>query len=103
MKVEIGLDPKIYEVALEDSESRGITLEELVRWIIGDYYRHLVVVGRTAPSPRALDIMDKVAKLMSGILINQGIFRCNSCAMPLDAEAIRTGKCSCGAEIEALK
>ncbi len=108
MNLNLELTAEIYGNLVTESDERGITIEELVRWIIGDYARYrqgppAVRMALPSINPMAAET-EKILKL-SGVfmksMINQGGIKCSNCTMPLSVEDIEAGKCSkCEAEIE---
>jgi len=105
--INLELADAIYDNLFDESGERGLTPEELVRWILGDYARYRQgPTMRALPIPSISPIVSETEKLMklSGMfmksMISQGGIKCSNCTMPLSAEDIEEGKCSkCGAEI----
>ena len=110
MKLDLELNDAIFNALETMSIERGITVQELIRWVIGDYVRFSqgptpIRVGlplHPLPNP-ATSETDKILKL-SGMfmksMINQGSIKCPNCTMALTVEDIEAGKCSkCEAEI----
>jgi len=110
MNLNLELNADIYGNLVTESDERGITVDELVRWIVGDYARYRQPpssVRMVLPSPPLFTPMEsETSKLLklSGMLmksmINQGGIKCPNCTMPLSLEDLERGKCSkCDAEI----
>lgn len=99
MLLDLELDDKIYGTLEILANERGISIKELIRWVIGDYVR--ISQG---PVPYAFQDetqkMMKLSNLLTKGLINQGILRCSNCTQPLSLEDLEQGKCSkCGIDI----
>lgn len=107
MIFDLELNDDIYDKLDSVSNEKGITIKELIRWVIGDYIqynlpRHISYPVPITPSPAEQENA-KVMKL-SGLLmksmINQGAIKCSNCTLALTVEDFDKGKCSsCGAEI----
>ncbi len=117
MNLDLELNDAIFNALETNSIERGIEVQELIRWVIGDYVRFSqgptpIRVGlplHPLPNP-ATSETDKIMKLSEMLMklsemfmksmINQGGIKCPNCTMPLTVEDIEAGKCSkCDAEI----
>lgn len=108
MILDLDLNDSIYENLETTATERGITVGELIRWVIGDYIQYSrPPTGIAFPAPLPPSPMEqenaKVMKL-SGLLmksmINQGTIKCSNCTLALTVEDFDNGKCSrCGAKI----
>ncbi len=107
MNLNLELNDDIYGDLVTESAERGITVEELVRWVVGDYARY-----RQSPPPvrMALPHINPMASQTEELLklsamfmksqIKNGAVKCSNCTMPLSVEDIEEGKCSkCQEEI----
>jgi len=105
--INLELADAIYDNLFDESGERGITPEELVRWIIGDYarYRQSATAVRMAlpninPMVSETEKMLKLSGMFMKSAIKNGAIKCSNCTMPLSVEDIEEGKCSkCDAEI----
>ena len=109
MILDLEIVDDIYDKLESTAKERGITIKELIRWIIGDYTKWFVPPTLTLRGPVPLppnpaeqetaEVM-KLSGLMIKAMINQGHIKCPDCTMALDVDALTRGKCSnCGAEI----
>lgn len=101
MILDIELNDKIFDNLQTLASERGITVPELIRWIIGDHIKFSYPLPPTPiPLSTATERINKIIELMMKAMISQGTFKCPNCTMPLNLEAIEKGKCqACGAEI----
>ena len=108
MILDLELDKNIYEKLETTATERGVTVKELIRWIIGDYIQYsqrstkiaLPVPVRPSPAEQETAKMLKLSGILMRGLINQGSIKCPNCTLKLTIEAFDNGKCSsCGAEI----
>ncbi|MBU1173239.1 MAG: hypothetical protein KKD44_27045 [Proteobacteria bacterium] len=107
MQVRINLAQNINDQLKEEASRRGLTIVELVKWIIGSYvmYQNSAPISVSYPSiPDNLmfstNKISKIAEMMANQLIASGEFKCSTCTLPLDSEAISTGICNnCGMKI----
>ena len=109
MKTELELSDSIYEQLNNEANQRGVTISEIIRWIIGDYIKYATPSFgtrialpslQTIPPFNPLDKFTKLAELALKMQMKSGLCKCSDCTMPLSWEAIQNGKCqNCGAEI----
>ncbi len=111
MILDLELNDAIYNALETNAIERGITVKELIRWIVGDYMRFsqgppsVRMALPISPFPGSEDKEQAKILKLSGFLmksmIKQGGIKCSTCTMPLDVEELEAGKCSkCQAEIE---
>ncbi len=106
MILDLELNDTVYENLVTAAGERGITVKELVRWIVGDYNRYSQGPTSVRMAPPSINpIVSETEKLLklSGMfmknIIKQGGIKCPNCTMPLSLEDIEEGKCSkCGVE-----
>ncbi len=107
MNLNLELNSDIYDHLVTESDERGITVSELVRWIIGDYARfrqppsvRMPLTPFPLPGQSESDKLLKLSGMFIKSMIKQGGIKCSDCTMPLSIEDIEAGKCSkCDAEI----
>lgn len=107
MILDLELNDDIYKSLETAANERGITVKELIRWVVGDYIRYsqpptMRALPMPLPSPVELETtkMIKLSGLLLKAMLNQGALKCPNCTMPLGLENLEQGKCSkCGAEI----
>ena len=105
--INLELTDDIYGNLVTESGERGITVEELVRWLVGDYTRYRQgppAVRMALPSPNPIASQTEELLKLSAVFmksqIKTGAIKCQNCTMPLSVEDIEAGKCSkCDAEI----
>ncbi len=107
MILDLELNDSIYEKLESLALEKGITVREIIRWVIGDFLqfnlpRRISFPTPITPSPMEQE-SEKVMKL-SGLLIksmvNSGAIKCPNCTLALTMEDINQGHCSkCEAEI----
>lgn len=106
---KLDLADRVYSSLEGEAVERGITVEELIRWVLGDHTRYnlgttiLRPLSTSFPQSQEESEGKEVLKL-SGMfmkaMINRGAITCRECTQPLNLEEIENGKCSkCGAEI----
>lgn len=104
------IEDKVHEILVTESEDLGITVLELIRYVIGEHIRFSGPVPLTRPSPvnrmpsqlqvPATEKFLKLAELMFKYILKSGSIKCPECTLPLTFEAIEQGKCpNCGAKI----
>jgi len=107
MIVPLELAQTIYENLETMATDKGITVAELLRWIVGEYVgfsNQRTRISLPVPLPAKLDESGdrvlKVGELLVKTVIAQGVLKCPGCTLPLDVEAITQGKCqNCGTEL----
>lgn len=114
MLVNLILNDSIHEILESIATGRGLTLEEIIRWIIGDYvtYNTLhrsspITAVRPLPFPsmenKESTTIEKANKMLEMVLkttIGQGVVKCPNCTMALNLEAIESGECQhCNSKI----
>ena len=110
MILDLELNDAIYKTLETAAGERGITVQELIRWIVGDYTRFMqppTSVRMALPMPLPTNpVESETTKLLklSGLFMKDMIkhagLKCSNCTMPLTMEEIEQGKCSkCDAEI----
>lgn len=107
MIIDLELDDEIYNKLDSMSNEKGITVKELIRWVIGDYIqynlpRHISYPVPITPSPveQGTAKVMKLSELLIKGMINQGAIKCHNCTLALTLADLEQGKCSnCEAEI----
>lgn len=112
MILDLELDGSIYERLESLATERGISVKELIRWVIGDYVRYSNISTAMPASPPILrvipsshkeqenDSLMKFSKLMMKDMLDHGAVKCPDCSLSLKVDDVEQGKCSnCGAEI----
>ena len=116
--VGITLSDSVVKTLTDYGEARGWSLEEAIRYIIGEYVGShpffnfptklkpiptggSMSFSASAPNPfNALPTAEGVEKMMrqlSWLVASSGMAKCKECLQPLGAEDIMAGKCSkCG-------
>ena len=98
MNINIDLHQKIYDQLITEAEEKGLTVEECIRVILGEYISfsrpRLMALP---PMPPMVDKFSRLADLMISKMTASGDFKCSNCTMPLNSEALEKGECqSCG-------
>lgn len=108
MIIDLELNDDIYKSLETVADERGITVKELLRWVVGDYIRYSQPTTlRALPMPLPMPVESETNKMvkLAGVflksMMNRGDIKCSNCTMPLTVEDYEQGKCSkCGAEIQ---
>ncbi len=104
MNLDLELNDAIHKTLETNAIERGITVQELIRWIIGDY-THFNQPPTSVRMARPLifppghgdqeqERMLKLSGFLMKSMIRQGGIKCPNCTMPLDIEELEAGKCS---------
>lgn len=108
MNISLTLNDSICEKLETTATERGITLKELIRWVLGDYIRYsqvskqisLPVPIRRNPAEQETTKLIKVSEFLIKSIIKSGALKCSNCTLALTTAAFDNGKCSsCGAEL----
>lgn len=107
MEIRIKLSQNIYDQLQEEAKQRGLKVNELVKWIIGDYIKYLNPPTRLMALPSiplsvqpTIDKISTTANLIVNQFSSQGILKCPNCTLPLSSEALETGECNnCGTKL----
>lgn len=107
MIIDLELNDDIYNSLETSALEIGITVKELLRWIIGEWVRFSHGPRVLGPIPVPLspvasetESLLKISRVFIKGMIKQGGIKCSNCTMPLTMEDIEAGKCSkCESEI----
>jgi len=111
MILNLELNDDIYKTLETAAVERGLTVKELIRWVIGDYVRYsqpptmragpsIIPFLPSRPMESETTKLLKLSGLFMKDMINHGGLKCSNCTLPLTMEDIEQGKCSkCDAEI----
>lgn len=99
MIITIGLHQNIYEQLASEAESKGLTVEEIIKVVLGDHVsymnpRPIPVSSLSFPIQNNMDKMSRMSKLLADTMVAQGLFKCPNCTMPLNSEALESGICN---------
>jgi len=102
-EVRILITNNIYDQLQEEANKRGLKVNELVKWIIGDYVKYAnppaIRMPVSSVQPMA-DKLSRMANLMVNQMSSQGMFKCPVCTLTLTSEDLEKGECSnCGSKI----
>ena len=114
-EITVKFEEKIAAVVEFEAEQFGITVSEMLRYVIGGWVRYKTA-GQTSstllgiipqvPFPvdqNAIGMASKMAKyaeLMMTDQIKSGCFKCRNCTLPLTQEDLDNDKChACGSPI----
>ena len=104
MIITVDLHGNIYNQLATESESKGLTIEEFIRMILGDHVafmnpRPLIPIP-SLPIQNTLDKFSKIIKLVVNEMVASGVFKCPTCTLTLTSEALEKGECNnCGAKL----
>jgi hypothetical protein len=99
-KLEINIEDSSEEGLREQAKRRGITLEELVRWIIGTWVIGGLVEIRQPPESMA-DINKAIAHMVRMSVAAAGGLSCETCTQRLKLSDVEKGCCpKCEAPID---
>lgn len=98
MEIKVEINDKIYEDLTKHCIERGLTLNELIRSMLGEYHHaHCTVPAFNPPlvfqkSP-AEDKFLKILEVLVTAMINSGELKCANCTQPLTVEDLMNGVC----------
>ncbi len=110
MEVIVNLAQNIYNQLVTDAESKGLTIEELIKMILGGYANYvnpkpippIPFHNLTFPDmPDMQSITDKLTRMgyiVLNIVLKQlastGALKCSECTLTLTSEALEKGECN---------
>ena len=108
---EMSIDVGVKQALAEEAKQRGVTLDELMRWVLGDWVasssvRRFMPPAAIAPSiPTELSIapgyMDQLAIVVRMGAAASGSLACAECTQRLTVGDVRRGHCGkCQAAID---
>ena len=106
-EVRIKLSDTTYNSLQEEATQRGLKVNELVKWLIGDYTKYwnpqpprIMALPSMPPVQPMMDKLSRMTNLVVNQLSVQGMLKCPDCTMPLNSEALESGICNnCGYKI----
>ena len=104
MIVNIDLHQNIYDQLFTEAESKGLTVEEIIKVILGEHIsfssHKRFIVPTLPPIPPIMDKFARLANLIMNQMSATGALKCPNCTMPLNSEALETGVCNtCGTKL----
>ncbi len=110
IEVMIRLEKKIADDLAIDASDRGISVQELIRDILGEYaVTHIRLPEKMSAAMKSAlgeleDLFEQLGKKMLKSRASSGALQCKNCTMKLTEKDVDNGKCgSCGAPLkEAL-
>ncbi len=104
-EITVNLHQNIYDQLLEEAERKGLTVEELIKAILGEHISYLSprpialpMVSPVQPTmDKAMDKVIRIANLIINRMSSQGMLKCPTCTMPINSDDLEKGECSsCG-------
>lgn len=94
LSVSIELEQKIYDSFMNEAKVKGLTPEELLKFLLGNVYgiQFIPVVSIDNNMPQINDL-NKMSNIMIKTVLKSGMLKCENCTMPLTMGSIRIGKC----------